>query len=181
MRAMTGFALWGLLGLPYIGYSGAIETGAGGSTNVSDGNTKLYFDIYAVDAATGRGIPLVELETVNHLRYVTDSAGHVAFFEPGLMGQPIFFFVRSHGYAFPKDGFGYAGKALTPIAGEQAMLRLERLNIAERLYRLTGEGIYRDSILLSRSTPLAEPLGAGKVAGQDSAFALPYREKLFWF
>ncbi len=28
---------------------------------------------------------------------------------------------------------------------------------------------------------LATPLGPGKVAGQDSAFAVPYRDKLFWF
>ncbi len=181
MRATTEFVLWVLLGLPSLGSPGAIDTGVGGSTHLSDSLTNVYFDIHVVDEATERGVPLAELETVNHLRYVTDSAGHVAFFEPGLMGQPIFFFVHSHGYSFPKDGFGYAGKALTPIAGEQAVLRLKRLNIAERLYRLTGEGIYRDSVLLGRPTPLAEPLGAGKVVGQDSAFALPYREQLFWF
>ncbi len=75
------------------------------------------------DPKTSRGIPLVELETVNHLRYITDSAGRVAFFEPGLMAQPVYFFVRSHGYEHPKDGFGYAGVTLTPTAGERAVIR----------------------------------------------------------
>jgi hypothetical protein len=141
----------------------------------------LFFEIQVVDDQTHRGIPLVELETVNHLRYVTDSAGRVAFFEPGLMGQPVYFFVRSHGYEHPKDGFGNAGQRLTPAAGTKAIIRLKRHNIAERLYRLTGEGIYRDSVLLGEPTPLAAPLGSGQVAGQDSAFAVPYRGQLFWF
>jgi hypothetical protein len=141
----------------------------------------LYFQIQVVDEQTGRGVPLVELETVNHLRYVTDSAGRVAFHEPGLMEQPVYFFVRSHGYTHPKDGFGNAGLTLTPVAGQRAVVNLTRQNIAERLYRLTGEGIYRDSVLLGEPTPLAAPLGAGKVAGQDSAFAVVYRGQIHWF
>ncbi len=139
------------------------------------------FGIHAVDAATGRGVPLVELETVNRLLFVTDSGGWVAFNEPGLMGQPVFFSVRSHGYTFAKDGFGYAGVTLTPTPGGRAELRLTRVNIAERLYRITGEGIYRDSVLLGEKTPLTEPLGSGKVVGQDSTFGVRYAGKLFWF
>ncbi|MBI5818943.1 MAG: hypothetical protein HZA88_08135 [Verrucomicrobia bacterium] len=140
-----------------------------------------YFQIQVVDADTGRGVPLVELETVNHLRFITDSAGRVAFGEPGLAGQTVFFYVRSHGYEFPKDGFGFAGTRLTIEPGGKAVIKIKRLNIAERLYRVTGEGIYRDSVLLGEKTPLAEPLGSGQVAGQDSVLAVPYRGKLFWF
>jgi hypothetical protein len=55
------------------------------------------FEIQVVDDQTRRGIPWVELETVHRVRYVTDSTGRVAFAEPGLMEQPMFFFVRSHG------------------------------------------------------------------------------------
>jgi len=143
--------------------------------------TNLFFGIRAVDERTGRGIPLVELETVNHLRFVTDSAGWAAFYEPGLMGRPVFFHVRSHGYTFPKDGFGYAGTKLTPTPGGRAELRLHRVNIAERLYRVTGEGIYRDSVLLGEPAPLKEPLGSGRVAGQDSVSAVLYRGRIYWF
>jgi hypothetical protein len=145
------------------------------------GGAKDFFQIRVVDEETGRGVPLVELRTVNQLRYVTDSAGRVAFNEPGLMGQPVFFHVQSHGYEFAKDGFGMAGCRLTPVAGREAVLRIKRLNIAERLYRITGEGIYRDSVLLGEKTPLAEPLGSGKVAGQDSVFGIPYIGKIHWF
>ena len=76
-----------------------------------------YFTITVVDDQTGRGVPLVELRTVNNLRFVTDSAGVVALDEPDLMGQTVFFSVHSHGYEFPKDGFGFAGKALKPSLG----------------------------------------------------------------
>ncbi len=144
-------------------------------------NTNDYFGICVVDDLTNRGVPLMELETVNHLRLVTDSGGWVAFYEPGLMAQSVFFHVRGHGYDVAKDGFGNAGVALKPVAGGRATIRVKRRNIAERLYRVAGEGIYRDSVLLGESTPLAEPLGGGQVAGQDSAFAVPYRGTVRWF
>ena len=70
------------------------------------------FRIEVVDDETGRGVPLVELRTVDQIRYVTDSNGVVAFDEPGLIGLKVFFHVKSHGYEFPKDGFGYRGVAL---------------------------------------------------------------------
>ena len=68
-----------------------------------------YFHIQVVDAETGRGVPLVELETVNNIQLVTDSAGNIAFLEPGLMDREVFFRVHSHGYEYPKDGFGFRG------------------------------------------------------------------------
>jgi hypothetical protein len=140
-----------------------------------------YFGVRVVDEQTGRGVPLVELQTVNHLTWVTDSGGWAAIHEPGLMGQQLFFFVRSHGYELAKDGFGYAGVRLQVAAGQRATVKIKRQNLAERLYRVTGEGIYRDSVLLGDPTPLAEPLGSGKVAGQDSVFGELYQNKIFWF
>jgi hypothetical protein len=139
------------------------------------------FGIHIVDKATGRGVPLVELELVNHARYISDSAGWVAFNEPGLMNSRVFFTVRSHGYEFPKDGFGYAGKTLKTVPGGSATLKLKRLNIAERLCRLTGGGIYRDSVLLGKPVPLREPLLNGQVFGQDTAVAAVYRGRVYWF
>lgn len=139
------------------------------------------FGIQVVDEQTGRGVPLVELETVNRLQFITDSAGWAAFAEPGLMGQKVFFQVRSHGYEYPKDGFGFAGVGLVPAPGGSTTIRVKRLNVAERLHRLTGEGIYRDSVLLGKPTPIRQPLGAGKVVGQDSTFAVSYGGKLHWF
>ena len=50
-----------------------------------------YFEIQVVDAESGRGVPLVELEMVNHAKYVTDSAGRAAIDEPGLENETAFF------------------------------------------------------------------------------------------
>jgi hypothetical protein len=140
-----------------------------------------YFKITVVDEQTGRGVPLVELRTVNDILHVTDSNGVIAFHEPGLMGQKVFFHVRSHGYEFPKDGFGYRGTALDVKEGGSATLKLKQLNIAERLYRVTGAGIYRDSVLLGLPVPLDKPVLNAKVFGSDTVMSALYRGKIYWF
>ena len=139
-----------------------------------------YFKIQVVDRQTGRGVPLVELRTTNNIRYFTDSHGIVAFYEPGLMDTEVFFFVESHGYEFPKDGFGMRGKRLKISPGASAVIKIDRLNIAERLYRVTGQGIYRDSVLTGHPVPLKNPVLNGQVMGQDSVYMCLYRGRLFW-
>src|SRR5438552_2989319 len=129
---------------------------------------KDYFAIRIFDEQTGRGVPLVELETTNHVRYVTDSAGMVAFHEPGLMNDTVFLTITSHGYEFAADGFGFHGITVETVPGTNASFKIKRLNIAERLYRITGEGIYSDSILLGRKAPIEHPLTNSGVLGQDS-------------
>ncbi|GMV24274.1 MAG: hypothetical protein AMXMBFR58_03050 [Phycisphaerae bacterium] len=137
--------------------------------------------ITVIDSQTDRGVPLVELTTTNGIVHVTDSAGVIAFDEPGLMDSDVFFNVRSHGYQFPKDGFGIAGTRVRTTRGSAVTLRIDRVNIAERLYRATGAGIYRDSVLLGDTPPTREPLLNGGVLGQDSVQTALYRGKLFWF
>ena len=139
------------------------------------------FVITVVDDQTGRGVPLVELKLTNEVRLYTDSAGVVAFREPGLMDQRVFFSVSSHGYEYPKDGFGSRGVALEAKSGGSATIKIKRLNVAERLYRITGEGIYADSVLAGRSAPIERPLLNGKVMGQDSIQRVIYKGKIRWF
>lgn len=139
------------------------------------------FVIQIVDEQTGRGVPLVELETVNNMRWVTDSNGIVALREPGLMNRSVFFTITSHGYEFPADMFGFHGKALDVKPMASAWLTIKRKNIAERLYRITGEGIYADSVLVGRKVPIAQPLLNAQVVGSDSVQATVYRNKIYWF
>lgn len=94
------------------------------------------FRIKIVDRATGRGVPLVEVETTGGIRFVSDSAGIVAFDEPGLLGTKLWFEVRSHGYTMPADGFGFRGVTLDTRPGSKARIEIDRVNLAERLYRL---------------------------------------------
>jgi hypothetical protein len=124
---------------------------------------------------------LVELKTVNQIRYYTDSNGIVAFDEPGLFNQKVYFSIRSHGYEADKDGFGYRGASFLITEGGSTQIVLHRLNIARRLYRVTGEGIYRDSMLTGDKVPLREPLLDGQVFGQDSVLNAVYQGKIYWF
>lgn len=140
-----------------------------------------HFVIEILDEKTGRGVPLVELKTVNDIRYYSDSGGVVAFYEPGLMNRDVFFHVSSHGYELDADGFGYRGSTLRTKPGQAARLSIRRKNIAERLYRITGQGIYRDTLLAGRKAPIKQPLLNGRVLGQDTVMAAAYRGKIYWF
>jgi hypothetical protein len=139
------------------------------------------FIITVLDDQTNRGVPLVQLTTVNNIPFISDSAGVIAFDEPGLMRQRVFFHISSHGYEFPKDGFGIRGKALDIKPGGQATIKIKRLNIAQRLYRITGAAIYRDTVLAGQKAPLKEPLLDGQVLGQDSCHAAVYKNQIHWF
>src|SRR5437016_3926732 len=79
-----------------------------------------FFEIQVLDEATSRGVPLVELETVNHAQWWTDSNGIIAFDEPGLMDREVYFHLRSPGYEVPKDFFGNRGVKLKPTRGGHA-------------------------------------------------------------
>ena len=73
--------------------------------------------------------------------------------------------------------------ALVPCGttGEVATLKIRRVNIAERLYRVTGEGIYLDSVLLGRKPPIEKPLLDAQVVGQDSVQSVVYHGKAHFF
>jgi hypothetical protein len=142
--------------------------------------TNSYFVIHVVDEQTGRGVPLVEFKTQNNIACWTDSAGMVAFEEPGLMGEEVFFHIYSPGYEYRKDFFDNRGVKVRAMPGGKAQVKLKRLNIAERLYRVTGGGIYRDSVLAGLRTPLKHPVLNGQVFGQDTVSATPYRGKIYW-
>src|SRR5215471_4700591 len=133
-----------------------------------------YCKIVVRDAETGRGVPLVELRTTNELTFYTDSNGIVAFNEPGLMDRDVYFQIASPGYlAF--------GRVLKTVRGAAVPLTIKRINIAERLYRITGQGIYRDSILTGEPAPLKQPVLNAQVMGQDTVKAVLYRGQIYWF
>lgn len=182
-RHASAIVLLGILQVlrPVSGVHGEVEAGPGREAGDRRAPATDYFEIRVVDRGTGRGVPLVELQTVHNVRYVTDNAGRIAYREPGHEGQTIFFSIHPQGYRVPKDGFGIEGVRLKIEPGRSAELALERINLAERVYRCTGQELYRDSVLLGYPTPLREPLGSAMVAGQDSVQAAPYRGKLYWF
>ncbi|MEZ6018205.1 MAG: hypothetical protein R3F49_24080 [Planctomycetota bacterium] len=139
-----------------------------------------FAEVRVVDARTGRGVPLVELATVHHVRFVTDNAGRIAIADPELLGRDVYFTLRSHGYEVPADGFGFRGVRVTPTVGSPVQVDVRRINIAERICRLTGEGRWRDSALLGYAAPPFAARSAARIAGQDTVQAAAHRGKL-WF
>jgi hypothetical protein len=142
---------------------------------VAIGADSTYFQIRVVDRQTGRGVPMVELTTNNHIASFTDSNGIVAWNEPGLMDRAVYFHIESPGYRFPGGG-----ATLHPTGGGHTELKIQRVLAAERLYRVTGQGVYRDSVLTGYPVPIREPVLNAQVLGQDTVRVVPYRGKLFW-
>ena len=144
------------------------------------GRTSEYFVIRVVDEDTGRGVPLVELKLPNEVKYWTDSAGVAALDEPSLRGREVFLAIRSHGYEYPQETFLGRGANVKIEPNKAQELRVRRTMVAERLYRLTGEGIYADSMMAGLPVPMTEPLLNAQVLGQDTVSAAIYRGKIFW-
>ncbi|TWT85755.1 hypothetical protein Pla123a_05620 [Posidoniimonas polymericola] len=132
--------------------------------------------ITVVDAENGWPVPLVELTTTSHVEFVTDNAGVVAFDLPEFMGRETWLTVASHGYEVPQDGFGYRGVRVTPTAGGDLTIKIERKQIAKRLGRLTGSGLFAEAQQLGEHRPWRE----SGVVGSDTAYAAEHRGRLHW-
>ena len=144
-----------------------------------------YFLIQVIDETTGRPVPLISLTSPTNNTYWTDSNGLIAFYEPDMNdGEDVFFTVEGPGYEL-SDPFQFGGVWLRTETGNhesatQVLVNPVANQIAQRLYRITGGGIYRDSVLTGQETPIDEPLINGMVVGQDSTYATIYRGDIFW-
>lgn len=139
-----------------------------------------YFKIRVIDQETKLGVPMVGLVPLSQEKYYTDSNGFIAFREPGLMNKKVYFEVLSEGYEYPLSLEGKRSVNLFCKPGDSVVVKVRRKSVAERLYRSTGLGIYRDSKLLEEDIPIENPLINAEVLGQDSNLATLYRGKIFW-
>jgi hypothetical protein len=174
---------------PGEGASGTVtmtKTGTVTAPSVGDLQTRLLagvvpgarqcFAIRVVDSVTTRGVPLVELATGTGDAYWSDSQGMVAYCDPDGIGKTITFTVTSDGYALAAGN----SVAVSAVAGGSQTVALVRALPGERLYRVTGQGIYRDSSLLGLTAPTANPNINGLVMGQDTPSTFVYGGKLYW-
>ncbi len=132
--------------------------------------------IEVVEKGSGWPVPLVELRTTHHVRFVTDNAGVIAFDLPELMGRETWFDVLGHGYEVPPDGFGMRGVRLKPESGKTLNVEVNRTIIAKRLGRVTGGGLFAESQKLGRELDWRE----SGVLGCDSVQNAVHRGRLFW-
>jgi hypothetical protein len=137
--------------------------------------------IQVLDDQTQRPVPMVELKTINGLKFYTDNNGIVAFCESGLLNKEVFFFISSHGYEYPKDDFGFNGVKVGTKPGKITHLKIKRINLAQRLYRITGGKTYSESMAAGLPVPIKHSELNASVLGQDSALAILYKKKIYWF
>jgi len=132
--------------------------------------------VKVVDQENGWPVPLVFLTTTHGQVYVTDNAGVVAIDSPELMGRETWFSVKSHGYGMKKDGFGYAGFRFVPQPGGEKVVKVERRQIAKRLGRIGGAGLFAESQKCGEWLQAKE---SGEF-GRDSVQTALYHGKVFW-
>jgi hypothetical protein len=128
------------------------------------------------EQGSGLPVPLVELRTTHHQRFVTDNAGVIALDSPELMGRETWFDVNGYGYSVKKDGFGMSGIRLTPEYGKTLRVEVQRDIVAKRLGRLTGSGLFAESQKLGEYSQTPET----GVFGCDSVQTAVYNGRLFW-
>ncbi len=138
--------------------------------------TPQPFRIQVVEQSSNWPVPLVQIETTHHLKWVTDNAGVVAIGSPELLGNETWFSIKSDGYEFASDGFGYSGIRLTPKAGESVTVQVKRTSLARRLGRLTGAGLFAESQQVGEFSDWQEQ----KITGCDSVRVAQHEGKLFW-
>ena len=157
---------------------------------VDDCKTTAPFYIQVVDQETGRGIPLAMVSTQDWVVWWTDSNGIAAITESDLQPDPatgrsgdVWIYVSSWGYTDPADGGDaeFPGHGIVMAPGSFERVELRRDNRAERLYRFTGAGVFRDSLLAGVATPLTDPTHSAKVAGQDSTQVAYYKGRVMYF
>lgn len=144
------------------------------------------FGIQFLDQQDQRPIPLVEIETSDHVKWVSDNDGWIAIDDPELLGAQVFFHIRSHGYEFPKDGFGITGKSIPCTPGDRITISLKRTQLAQRLYRSTGIGRYSHTKRLGLPTTFPQENSQNKhifesPIGCDSVLTAVLGDRMYWF
>ena len=142
-----------------------------------------YFAIRVVDAATGRGVPQADLVMTDGTRYTTDSGGTVAFNRAGYLNTADTFVLESYGYALAS---GTRSFTVTPTLGGSTTVPLARTQVAQRMYRESGEDLYKQTVAVGGTSPVtttnANPnLSNAYVFGQDSGLTAVYKGKLYEF
>ncbi len=134
------------------------------------------FQIKVVDRENQWPVPLVELKTTHHVRFVSDNSGLIAFDLPELMNVTTYLHVQGHGYSVATDGFGYSGVRVIPRPGESITIELDRKLPAKRLGRITGGGLFGESQKLGTELQWTEQ----GILGCDSVQNALHNGRLFW-
>ena len=176
-----------LLGLYFAVHHSLGIIGAMAASQPSANSDTIPFYIQVVDEDTGRGVPLVQISTQDWCVWWTDSNGIAAITDPDLQSDPatqIWVYTGTWGYTDPANNLEDPGRLFTVMPGTFARVEIRRNIRAERLYRFTGMGVFKDSLLAGLATPLSDPTDptqAANVAGQDSTQVALYKGRAMYF
>ncbi|MCA9774497.1 MAG: hypothetical protein KC466_18910, partial [Myxococcales bacterium] len=96
------------------------------SAGIARAQTHDFFELTVRDAATQAPLACVDLRTTSQQHFTSDNNGKIAFYEPGLMGESVWFDPEPYpGYCFPRIeylGLCSEGKAFTATEGGSAFL-----------------------------------------------------------
>ena len=109
------------------------------------------FGIRVIDSKTKRGVPLVELRTVNNIRYITDSAGMAAVGDSGLLRRRSDFFAQ--GVAGAQPGCVRSGRVGAIGGLPSAVLHANRRSAARSGESVTIAQGFGDHIAMCRPSP----------------------------
>ncbi len=139
------------------------------------------FQIQFLDSINLKPVPLVKLELGNKQTFFSDNDGNVSIDNPDFYGCRLKFNINGSGYIYPeKDFWGDTAIYPTVQKGKKLTVKLDRKCLAQRVFRITGAGKYKDSILLGL-TPTNIVETDGQIFGQDSLVAAPFTDKLYCF
>lgn len=130
------------------------------------------FTLLVLDRKTNRALPGAQVITP-HRTYVTDSSGAAAIYETGVMNSHITVTLAADGYVTA------TGVPIDPTPGltRQATIDPDASQIAIRLYRINGPGIFRDRVLLGQSS--SQGLNADMMS-QDGPMTTIYQGRVYW-
>ena len=132
-----------------------------------------YFAIQVLDSQTGRGFRWLNCAPIIKTITPTAMASGVQRAGPDESKRHVLLFraMDTRAAVWP----------LQTTPGNERNCHINRLQRAERLYRVTGKGIYQDTVLLGQSAPIDHPLFNANVKGQDSVQTAIYNGQIHWF
>jgi hypothetical protein len=130
------------------------------------------FTLLVLDGKTKRALPGAQV-IMPHRTYVTDSSGAAAIYETGVMNSHATVTLAADGYVTATG----VSVDLTPGLTRQVTIDPDASQIAVRLYRINGPGIFRDRVLLGQSS--SQGLNADMIS-QDGPMTALYQGRVYW-
>jgi hypothetical protein len=121
------------------------------------------YHVLEVLDARDQPVPCATITTTGNITLQTDRHGRAAFYEPGLMDQPVWFVVSGEGLTAPSDWLGLSGEQVTTTPGARSALHVQ---VTGRRPPCAADD--RETRLALRGVPEPQELHALQVVDADT-------------